>query len=125
MKYILFDRTFLREMGEDVLRWPARKSGPPSGRIYENCCMYMIEDVVHIIMQCPMFIHEQTTMFNEISRSCPMIERKFYETLDMTLARLRGGSIHDVDQDELILISVTIYITVFVSVLSKHMILGQ
>ena len=47
-----------------------------SNRTCTRCEMYCIEDILHIITQCPHFHDEQTRMYEEITKMCPNVQRE-------------------------------------------------
>ena len=59
----------------------------------ENCDLFAIEDIIHMIMQCPSFVEEQKAMFLEIKVISPNIKEHLHETPNMTIRWLLGGTI--------------------------------
>ena len=45
-----------------------------SSKTCTKCEMYCVEDILHIISQCPFYHDEQVTMYEEISRRCPNVQ---------------------------------------------------
>ena len=52
--------------------------------------MYCIEDILHIITQCPYYYNEQVTMYEEIYRKYPNVKRILDEDKINTLYYLLG-----------------------------------
>ena len=55
------------------------KGLPMSNRTCSKCDMYCIEDIIHIISQCPFYHNDQSVMFGGIYRNCPNVKRIFDE----------------------------------------------
>ena len=55
------------------------KGLPMSNRTCSKCDMYCIEDILHIISQCPFYHNDQSVMFEGIYRNCPNVKQFFDE----------------------------------------------
>ena len=53
------------------------KGSTMSHKTCTMCNLYCIEDIIHIISQCPYYHKERTEMYNEIYRKCPKAKDVF------------------------------------------------
>ena len=63
--------------------------------------MYCIEDILHIINQCPYYEEERASMYEEIYKRCPNAKKTFEENRGETPYFLLGRRIPFWDEDEL------------------------
>ena len=55
------------------------KGSTMSSRTHIMCDMYCIEDILHIINQCPYYEEERASMYEEIYKRCPNAKKTFEE----------------------------------------------
>ena len=63
------------------------KRQPRSNRVCTGCEMYVIEDIYHIVMQCPRTQHLRRAMFNDLNDDPAIITRHEHETLYICLGK--------------------------------------
>ena len=51
------------------------KDAPPSSRVYENCHLFSLECIHHILMQCPGYRYERDAMYSNIYNICNVAVR--------------------------------------------------
>ena len=61
------------------------------------CDLYCIEDIIHIISQCPYYHKERTEMYNEIYQKCPKAKDVFERNSENTIFYLLGRDIPSFD----------------------------
>ena len=74
------------------------KDQPPSSKICELCDMYTVENIFHLIMQCPGMYDEQVEMYNQIYLCAPVIRRMFAEEPQNVFFWLLGRNIPDLSK---------------------------
>ena len=72
-----------------------------SNRTCIRCDQYCIEDITHIIMQCPGYNDERILMFNEIYDECPNARGVFESNSGNILYYLLGRDIPTLDDNEM------------------------
>ena len=77
------------------------KGLPMSNLTCTLCDMYCIEDIVHIISQCPHFHELRNDMYEEIYRVCPNARIVFNENQESITYYLLGREIPDLDENEM------------------------
>ena len=55
------------------------KDQPPSGRMRELCYLYCIENIQHLLMQCPGMYREHVEMHEHLYQEVPEIKQMFAE----------------------------------------------
>ena len=74
------------------------KDQPPSSKMCEQCDLYNIEDIHHLLMQCPGMYHEQKEMHEQISLYVPEIMGKFTEEPHNVFFWLIGRNVPDISE---------------------------
>ena len=77
------------------------KGLPMSNRTCVMCNMYCIEDIVHIVNQCPFYHTERIKMYEEIHRKCLNVKRIFDENAGDILYYLLGRAIPRIEEEEM------------------------
>ena len=77
------------------------KGLPMSNRTCSNCDMYCIEDILHIISQCPFYYNEQSAMIEAIYRYCPNVRGIFEEDPANVPYYLLGREVPSCSDDEM------------------------
>ena len=78
------------------------KGLPMSHRTCVKCDSFCIEDIFHIIMQCPGYHEERTTMYNKKLNECRKAKVVFEENCEHVVYYLLGRDIPTLDDDEMI-----------------------
>ena len=78
------------------------KGLPMSNRTCINCYMYCIEDITHILMQCPYYQEDRNEMFREIAMRCPNAESFFEQERENIPYYLLGRKIPSYNEDEML-----------------------
>ena len=68
----------------------------------EMCNMFCVEDIFHLIMQCPHFESDINDMYEEIYRSCPNARLTFEQNQGEVFYFLLGRRIPEWDEQEMI-----------------------
>ena len=74
------------------------KDQPPSSKICELCDMYTVENIFHLMMQCPEMYDGQVEMYNQICVCALVIRRKFAEEPRNVFFWLLGRNIPDFNE---------------------------
>ena len=67
-----------------------------------HCSMYCIEDIMHIINQCPFYDSERNSMYDEIYKICPNAKRLCEKEIGLVPYFLLGRRIPEMEENELI-----------------------
>ena len=78
------------------------KGLPMSNRTCIMCDMYCIEDIMHLLTQCPHYQKDRDNMYEEIFRECPNAMKIFEENRGETPYFLLGRRIPLWGEDELL-----------------------
>ena len=78
------------------------KGLPLSNRACECCDMFCVEDIVHIINQCPYYEDERNELYRKIYDECPNVRRIFCMETKHIPYFLLGRAIPDLDINEMI-----------------------
>ena len=78
------------------------KGMPMSNRTCIHCAMYCIEDIIHIINQCPFYAQERYDMYNEIYKICPNAKRLCENKVELIPYFLLGRRIPEMEENEMI-----------------------
>ena len=77
------------------------KSLPYSHRTCANCDLYLVEDVRHILLQCPANTNIMTGLFDELALKCPNVSNALNDNPSMSLLWLLGKPIQHINDDEM------------------------
>ena len=69
------------------------KEAPASQKTCEMCDQYAVENIHHIIMQCPAYNSERVIMYELIERYCPAVTSLLKENPSMTFAWIMGREV--------------------------------
>ena len=72
------------------------KGAPASQKTCEMCDHYAVENIHHIIMQCPAYNNERVIMYELIDRYFPAITSLFKINPSMTFAWIMGREVQGV-----------------------------
>ena len=64
-----------------------------SHRVCEHCDGYVVENIEHIIMQCPFIEPQREVLLNELSTLHPIVDTKLKENPFRNLVWMLGGNI--------------------------------
>ena len=73
-----------------------------SNKTCTNCDLYCIEDVCHIVTQCPFYQDDREMMYDEIFRRCPSVKDVLREDHSNILYYLLGKKIKVVGDEEML-----------------------
>ena len=73
-----------------------------SHRTCLKCDLYCIEDITHIIMQCPCYHDERVEMYNKIYKECPKAKEVFEGNRENTIYYLLGRDIPSFEYKEML-----------------------
>ena len=73
-----------------------------SNRTCTNCDMYRVEDILHIITQCPYYHNDHVLMYEEIYSKCPNVKRNFEEDEANTPYYLLGRKVPLCSDEEMV-----------------------
>ena len=65
------------------------------------CNLYCIEDIKHILSQCPHYHRERTEMYEEIFRNCPNAKLIFEQNREYVVFFLLGREIPSLGEEEM------------------------
>ena len=74
---------------------PTLKGTLTSVRACENCYLYVVEDMYHLLMQCPHFHDRRKKMYEDIYKKVPEVEEIFRKDPPMVFAWLLGREIEE------------------------------
>ena len=80
------------------------KGLPLSNRACEFCNSFCVEDIIHIINQCPYYCDERKRMYEKMYEECPNVKRIFCAEPKYVPYYLLGRAIPGLDMDEMILV---------------------
>ena len=78
------------------------KGSPMSTRTCTMCNMYCIEDILHLLTQCPFYHEDRDNMYKEIFKECPNAAKSFEEYRGETPYFLLGRRIPLWEDNELL-----------------------
>ena len=78
------------------------KGLPLSNRVCEFCDMFCVEDIIHILNQCPYYHEERKEMYEKIYNECPNVRRIFRVEVKHIPYYLLGRVIPELDINEMI-----------------------
>ena len=78
------------------------KGLPMSSRTCTNCNMYCVEDILHIISQCPYYHNDHVMMYQEIYEKCPNVKRVFDDDGPNTPYYLLGKNVPTCSDEEMV-----------------------
>ena len=64
--------------------------------------MYRVEDIMHIITQCPYYHNDHVNMYREIYEKCPNVKRIFEDDVTNTPYYLLGRKVPLCSDEEMI-----------------------
>ena len=67
-----------------------------------NCEMYCVEDIMHIITQCPFYYNDQVTMYKEVARKCPNVHNEIVKDNINAPFYLLGKKVPSCSDEELL-----------------------
>ena len=73
-----------------------------SARTCTNCDHFCIEDITHIVLQCPYFNEDRTMMYDGIFSNCPNAEKVFKEESANIIYYLLGKKIPSFEDEEML-----------------------
>ena len=73
-----------------------------SYRTCTNCDLYCIEDINHIVAQCPFYQADRELMYDEIFRKCPNVKEILDEDSSNIIYYLLGKNINSVCDEEML-----------------------
>ena len=65
--------------------------------------MYCIEDIVHIVTQCPFFENDRTIMYREIFKRCLNVKVALDSVCDSVVLYLLGKKIPSISDEEMLM----------------------
>ena len=74
------------------------KDQPPSSKTCELCDLYAVENIFHLLMQCPGMYDEQEAMYDHIYRNAPEIRKIFTDEPIFVFFWLLGRNIPDINE---------------------------
>ena len=78
------------------------KGLPMSNRTCINCDMYRVEEMLHIITQCPYYHNDHVLVYEEIYSKCPNVKRAFEEDETNTPYYLLGQKVTLCSDEEMV-----------------------
>ena len=78
------------------------KGLPMSSKTCSKCDMFCIEDILHIVTQCPHYSNDQISMYEEIYRKCPNMKRIFEEYTESIPYFLLGREVPSCSNEEMV-----------------------
>ena len=76
------------------------KDQPPSSKTCELCDLYVVENIFHLLMQCPGMHDEQEAMYDQIYRNAPEIRKIFTDEPSNVFFWLLGRNIPDISKND-------------------------
>ena len=73
-----------------------------SNRTCTNCYAYCVEDIFHVIAQCPYYCNERVLMYDEIFRKCPNVKAIFEKESANVVFYLLGRKIPSICDEEML-----------------------
>ena len=74
------------------------KSLSPSHRMCSECDMYVLEDIFHIVMQCPIREMDRVKIYDDLYEYDPTLKDKFSVSPEKVLYWLLGRDIEDASE---------------------------
>ena len=73
-----------------------------SNRTCSNCDLYCVEDINHIVVQCPFYQADRELMYDEIFRKCPNVKEILDEDSSNIIYSLLGKNLNSICDEEML-----------------------